>query len=272
MALMLVVSVPAPDAEIASDALWALGVVAVEERPIGNGEMVELHTSLGEDHDAVTRAAEAFPARWRWHLHDVDDAVADIWREHAVPAWVANDLAIVPAWVTFDAPPDVLAVRIEPGATFGLGDHPTTVLTVRAMREALFPGASVLDVGCGSGVLGITGVLLGAATCDAVDISPAAVPITEANATANGVGAQVHASTQRLDQLAGPYDVVVANILAPALIALAPQLVRLVASSGVLVISGLLDGRYEHVVDALATLHVASTMTKDGWVAITLRH
>jgi ribosomal protein L11 methyltransferase len=272
MALMLVVSVPATDAEIASDALWALGVVAVEERPVGEGEIVELHTSLGEDHDAVTHAAEAFPARWRWHLQQVDDAVADTWREHALPTWVANDLVIVPAWVPFDPPPDAIAVRIEPGATFGLGDHPTTVLSMRAMREALWPGATVLDVGTGSGVLAVTAVLLGAATCDAVDVSPAAVSVTEANAGANGVGAQVHASTQRLDQLAGPYDVVVANILAPALIGLAPQLVRLVAPSGVLVLSGLLDGRYDHVVDALAPLHEASTMTKDGWAAITLRH
>jgi ribosomal protein L11 methyltransferase len=271
MALMLVVSVPAPDAEIASDALWALGVVAVEERPIGEGEIVELHTSLGDDHDAVTHAAEAFPARWRWHLQEVDDAVANTWREHAVPTWVTSDLVIVPAWLQFEPPPDALAVRIEPGATFGLGDHPTTVLTLRAMREALFAGATMLDVGCGSGVLAVTAALLGAATCDAVDISPAAVPVTEANAAANGVGAQVHVSTQRLDQLSGPYDVVVANILAPALIALAPQLVRLVDPSGVLVISGLLDGRFDHVVEALAPLHPASTMTRDGWAAITLR-
>lgn len=271
MVLMLVVSVPATDAEIASDALWALGVVAVEERPIGEGEMVELHTSLGDDHDAVTHAAEAFPARWRWHLHEVDDAVADTWRKHAVPTWIANDLVIVPAWVDFEPPPDVIAARIEPGATFGLGDHPTTVLTMRAMREALWPGATVLDVGCGSGVLAITAVLLGAATCDAVDISPAAVAITEANALANGVGTQVHASNQTLDELTGPYDIVLANILAPALIALAPQLGRLVAPSGVLVISGVLDGRADHVVEALAPLHVASTMTRDGWTAITLR-
>lgn len=271
MALMLVVSVPATDAELASDALWALGVVAVEERPVGDGEIVELHTSLGEDHESVTRAAEAFPARWRWHLHEVDDSVADTWREHASPTWVAQDLVVVPAWVPFDDVPNTTAVRIEPGATFGLGDHPTTVLTLRAMREALWPGSSVLDVGCGSGVLGVTALLLGAATCDAIDIAPAAVPVTTANAVANGVADRVHASTQTLDELDGPYDVVVANILAPALIALAPELERLVAPSGVLVISGVLDGRFDHVLQALAPLHPTSTTTRDGWAAVTLR-
>lgn len=271
MALMLVVSVPATDAELASDALWALGVVAVEERPVEGGEIVELHTSLGDDPEAVTRAAEGFPARWRWHLHEVDDAVAESWREHAGPTWVEHDLVIVPAWVPFEAAPGTTAVRIEPGATFGLGDHPTTVLTMRAMRAALWPGASVLDVGCGSGVLAVTAGVLGAATCDAVDISPAAVLVTRANATANGVGDLVHVSTSTLDALAGPYDVVLANILAPALVSLAPQLVRLVAPSGVLVISGVLEHRFDHVVEALAPLVVADVATRDGWAAVTLR-
>lgn len=272
MALMLVLAVPAPDVEVASDALWALGVVAVEERLVGSGEIVELHTSLGDDHVAVTRAAEAFPARWRWHLHEVDDAVADTWRLHAHPTWVANDLVVVPSWLELDIPEGVTAVRIEPGATFGLGDHPTTVLTMRAMREALFHGASVLDVGCGSGVLGIAAAILGASTVDAIDISPAAVPVTEANAAANAVGSLVHVSTDGLETVDGTYDVVLANILAPALISLASELVRVLGSSGVLVISGVLDGGYDHVVQALAPLQVSAVATLDGWAAVTLRH
>ncbi len=272
MALMLVLSVPAPDAELASDALWALGVVAVEERPVAEGDIVELHTSLGEDVESVTRAAEAFPARWRWHLHEVDDALAESWREHAGPTWVSDDLVVVPAWLAFDDPSGVTVIRIEPGATFGLGDHPTTVLTLRALRSVLWHGASVLDVGCGSGVLSVAAARLGASTCDAVDISPAAVPVATANAAANGVGELVHASTATLDELPGPYDVVLANVLAPHLIDLAPDLVRLVSPAGVVIISGVLDGQYEHVVDALAPLHVADVATRDGWAAVALRH
>jgi ribosomal protein L11 methyltransferase len=104
-----------------------------------------------------------------------------------------------------------------------------------------------------------------------VDISPAAVPVTTANAAANGVGALVHASTRALDTFDDAYDIVVANILAPALISLAADLVRLVRPSGVLVVSGVLDGRYDHVVEALTPMHVVEVATRDGWAALTLR-
>lgn len=283
--LQLVVTVPIGEAELASFMLWRLGVLAIEEReqsePGGTitttssggteDHLVELWTALGDDADAVTRAAEAFPARWRWHLVEVDAAVADTWRDFARPTWVSDDLVVVPAWVPFDAPAGATVVRIEPGATFGMGDHPTTLLTMRGLRSALWPGATVLDVGCGSGVLGITACMLGAALAEALDISPASIAVVTANATANGVGHQVHVSNTPLSEIDGTFDIVLANILAPALIELSVDLVRVVGPSGVLVISGLLEGRSDHVVAALAPLHVISSQARDGWVAISLR-
>jgi ribosomal protein L11 methyltransferase len=104
-----------------------------------------------------------------------------------------------------------------------------------------------------------------------VDIAPAAVAVTIANASANGVGGQVHVSIDPLGALDGTYDLVVANILAPALIELAPDLLRLLGPSGVLIVSGVLDGRWDHVAAALAPLHVADVATRDGWAAVTLR-
>jgi ribosomal protein L11 methyltransferase len=270
----LVVSVPAGEVELASDALWALGVVAVEERDAGEGtedHLVELWTSLGDDVEAVTRAAEGFPARWRWQLVDVDERVADSWREHAVPSWVEHDLVVRPAWIPFDAPEGTTVVAIEPGSTFGLGDHPTTVLSLRAVRAAVFPGASVLDVGCGSGVLGIGAAMFGAGRVDAIDLSPAAVPTTVANAEANGVGGRISVSTTPLAQIDDVYDVVVANILAPTLIELADDLIRVLAPAGVLVVSGILAERHDHVVAALAPLHVVGRDVREGWTALTLR-
>src|SRR5215203_3035456 len=120
--LVLVVTVPASETELASDALWALGVAAIEERLVDGDtdatqdHFVELWTSLGDDVDAVTRAAEAFPKRWRWRTVTLDPAIAESWRAHAVASWVDADLVIVPAWQDVPTPPSVLRVEIDPGA------------------------------------------------------------------------------------------------------------------------------------------------------------
>jgi ribosomal protein L11 methyltransferase len=272
--IALVLTVPGPDAEVAADVLWSLGVLAVEERECADGtqdDVVELWTSLGDDADEVARAAEGFPDRWRWHLVEVDDSVVDTWRAHAVPTWVTQDLVVTPTWVPVHADVDVTVIRIEPGVTFGLGDHPTTVLALRAMVAGLTPGATVLDVGCGSGVLAIAACVLGASTADAIDLNPAALDVVPANAAANGVADLVHASTTPLSEVDGTFDIVLANILAPTLIELADDLRRVTGPGGLLIISGLLDGRSEHVVEALAPLQVVDRFTRDGWTAISLR-
>ena len=272
MSLALVLTVPGSETELAADALWALGVLAVEERG-GDGpedHFVELWTSLGDDAASVTAAAEGFPARWRWRLVDVDDSVADAWRAHAGATWVADDLVIVPAWLDVDTA-GARAVHIEPGAAFGLGNHPTTVATIRAMCTALFDGAVVLDVGCGSGVLGIVACVLGAARVEAIDISPAAVSATQDNAARNGVAGRVHPSTTPIGEVDGSFDVIVANVLAPTLIEMSADLRRLLAPAGVLVISGVLADRYDHVVDALAPLQVIDVDRLEGWAAVSLR-
>lgn len=285
MVTALVVTVPAAEAELAADALWALGVLAIEERmPMGEGtradpgttdRLVELWTSLGDDVEEIARAAAGFPARWRWHLVEVDPAVAESWRRHAVESWVVEDVVVVPAWVDFTppehAPVGLHVLRIEPGPTFGLGDHPTTVLSLRALRAAVWPGATVLDVGCGSGVLAVGAVRFGASHVEAIDTFAAAVAVTAANAEANGVGARVHASTTPLAAVDDTFDVVVANILAPVLVDLAGDLLRVLRPAGVLVVSGLLAGRYDHVVKALAPLELAEVAEREGWVALTLR-
>lgn len=275
--LALVVSVPAGEAELASDALWALGVLAVEERvPEGSAatqdHLVELWTSLGEDVAAITRAAEAFPARWRWRTVPIDAAVAETWRAHAVPSWVERDLVVVPSWLDVVVPASTHRVDIDPGAAFGLGDHPTTVLTLRLLRTVLWPGATVLDVGCGSGVLSIVAATLGAPFVQAIDLSPAAVEATLANAERNGVAAVVDASAQPLGEVSDAFDVVLANLLAPVLVALADDLRRVTAPGGALVVSGVLADGHDHVVAALAPMHVVETTTRDGWAALLLRH
>jgi ribosomal protein L11 methyltransferase len=276
--LALVVTVPAGEVELASDALWALGVAAIEERPADGDEartedrFVELWTSLGTDIDAITSAAEAFPNRWRWRTVTVDPAVVDSWRAHAVPSWVDQGLVIVPAWKDVDVSPGVLRVDIDPGAAFGLGDHPTTVLTLRLLRELIWPGATVLDVGCGSGVLSIVAARLGAPYVAAIDISPAAIEATTDNAARNGVAGAVTVSATPLSEIADEFDIVLANLLAPTVVELAAHLTRVTAAAGALIVSGVLEDRHDHVLAALAPMRVVQTATREGWAALLLRH
>ncbi len=276
--LALVLTVPANEVELASDALWGLGVAAVEERwPPGDDDgtedgFVELWTSLGTDLAAVTAAAEAFPARWRWRTVDLDPAVADSWRAHAVPSWVDRTMVIVPAWLDPALPAGVLRVDIDPGAAFGLGDHPTTVLSLRLLREVWWPGATVLDVGSGSGVLSVVAAKLGAPYVEAIDVSAAAVEATTANAARNGVDGVVTASGRSLSSIDEPFDVVLANLLAPVVIDLATDLRRVVAPSGALIISGVLRNAHDHVVEALAPMQIVQTISKEGWAALLARH
>lgn len=265
--LALVVAVDAADVELASDALWSLGVTAIEERA-HDGE-VQLWTSVGDEIDATRALLEERLTRWEWRFVAVDESVVDNWRIYAEPTWVDPDLAVCPSWVSFDPGPGVTVLRIEPGSTFGLGDHPTTILSLRAVRAAMRAGSAVLDVGCGSGVLAIAACVLGASRATAIDISPASVPITKANAAANGVAAAVQVSNIPLCDVAGEFDVVVANILAPTLIELADDLRRTVAPAGFLILSGVLAEHHQHVEDALRPLRLVQRTTLDGWAALT---
>ncbi len=267
--LALVVTVDSGDADVAADALWSLGVVAVEERAVA--DRVELWTSLGDDREAVTAAASESLRRWSWRVVEVDEAVADTWRQHAQPVFVEADLVICPAWVAFEPGAGVRVLRIEPGSTFGMGDHPTTVLSMRAIHAVMFAGARLLDVGCGSGVLSIGACVLGASRAIAIDIAPASIPITAANAAANGVAGRIEVSNTPLAEIEGQFDIVVANILAPVLIDLADDLRRVVAPGGVLIVSGVLADRHDHVEEALFPLRRTRRQTLDGWAALTLQ-
>lgn len=272
--LALVVVVPVHDAELASDELWGLGVVAIEERTLDEQpDVVELWTSLGDDVDLDELRARGWPNHWTARLVSVDETVADTWREFARVIEIEPDLFVRPRWVPFDAPGDAIVVHIEPGSTFGMGDHPTTVLSTRALRRVVTPGVTVLDVGCGSGVLAIAACRFGAARAVGIDISPAAVPTTIDNARANAVDERITVSTDPLAQVVADgdtFDVVVANILAPTLVALADDLRASLRPGGTLIISGILADAHQHVLDALAPLRVVGTDSLDGWVAVTL--
>ena len=187
------------------------------------------------------------------------------------PVPVTPDFWIVPSW--HEAPAQARRViRLDPGLAFGTGTHPTTRMCLRwTAAHALDRSTAwerVLDYGCGSGILAIAAGLHGARHIDAVDIDPAAVESTQANALANGV-----ALTAGLPQRAhGHYALVFANILATPLKLLAPLLSAHVAPGGDLVLAGILDRQADELKSAYAPwLSLQVTDSEEGWILMTAR-
>lgn len=271
MVRAFVVTSPPGDVDVVSDVLWQLGVRAIEERVSPSSDDVELWTAVGDEPGAVERAATALGGRWPHRVVDVDDRAEVTWRQFVHPVRIDDDLVIAPAWVDADVAAATV-VRIEPGGAFGLGDHPTTILSLRALRRLVTGDVDVLDVGCGTGVVAVTAALLQHRPVRAIDISDAAVEATVDNARRNGVNDRVEVDTSELAALEGTYDVVVANILAPVLVSLAADLRRVTGRDGRLVISGVLASSHEHVLEALAPMEVMDTEVLDGWACVVLRH
>lgn len=276
-----VVVVDVDEAEVASDVLWQLGVRAVEERPHAVGEahdqpgeqrQVELWTAVGDGPEALARAVSALGGRWTHRVVDVDDEPAETWRDYATPMQVDAGLVIVPAWQDAATESEHMVVRIEPGGAFGFGDHPTTMLSLRALRRLVVGDTDVIDVGCGTGVIAVTAALMQDRAVRAIDVASAAIESTADNATRNGVGDRVQVDTTDLCDIADDYDLVVANILAPVLISLSDDLRRVTRPDGRLLISGILAGSHQHVVDALAPMVVVRTNVLDGWACVELAH
>ena len=166
---------------------------------------------------------------------------AETWKRHHRAVRISPRLRVAPPW---EARPGDLV--IPPGNAFGTGDHFTTRACLEAIDREARPGLRVLDVGCGSGVLALAAAKLGA-RAEGVDIDPAAVATARENAAANGL--EVAFSAAPLGRLAGPYALVVANLFAEVLRALAPELIRLTGAR--LVLAGVLTARAHLVIGAL---------------------
>lgn len=181
------------------------------------------------------------------------------------PIRIDERLWIVPSW--HDAPnKDAINIEMDPGMAFGTGSHPTTALCLRWLLDAVKPGDSVLDYGCGSGILGIAAAKLGAGSVLGVDIDENAVVASKANAVRNNITAEWLSSAQ---QLAGQYDLVVANILTNPLCMLAPGIASHVAPGGRLALSGVLAPQAEQVIEAYApwiALQVGAE--REGWIRL----
>lgn len=257
------------EVELAADRLWQAGAGAVEEVALDDGRAGVRSVLASDDARSIERLGP-LPSGWAIEWIEDADEPADTWRRFVAPIEVGERIVVRPAWL-----PEVhdgrIEIAIEPGGSFGLGDHPTTRLTAAAVDRLVTPGCTVLDVGCGSGVLAIIAARLGASRAIGIDIAEAAVEATRDNATRNDVADLVTASSTPIAEVPGSYDLVLANVLAPTIVAMADDLRRLLAPGGSLVVSGVLAESHEHVVAALAPLVPVRTDTIDAWAAVELR-
>jgi ribosomal protein L11 methyltransferase len=248
--------------DLAVDALWSSSPLAVHERD--DGALVAAFADAGALAAAVVALADH-------HAVAVErvDVGRDAWRAWAGVVRLTDRVVVRPPWVAHRPAPGELVLDVDPGRAFGSGSHPTTQLCAEVVAARARPGVRVLDVGCGSGVLAVLAARLGA-TVVAVDVDADAVATTSDNAQRAGVAVDVRHGS--LEVVHGVADLVVANLLAPTVVALAPALRAALAPDGRLVVSGVVATRWAHVADALAPLVVESVTARQGWVALAARH
>jgi ribosomal protein L11 methyltransferase len=248
------------DAELAADALWQAGASAVSEEPAPGGR-VRLRADV--------EAADRVDPRWRVAVIEPDtDAHLDAWRAFARPV-VVGPVRLQPAWVPHEPVEGEVVVQLDPGRAFGSGSHASTRLALDALVRWLSPGAAVLDVGCGSGVLSVAAALLGAGSVHAVDVDAEAVRATSSNGARNDVSVTV--SSGSAVDVDGTFDLVVANIGAAVLIEHAEAVVARVSPAGHLVLAGLLVDQADAVAAAYPGAVEVERAVDEGWAALVLR-
>jgi len=279
----------AADVDAVSDALLEAGAASVDvtdadagsaaEQPLfaepGGGEPRAWRRSVvsvlvAEEADAgklleqaCACAGVAVPAWQQTPVGERDWVSAS--REQFAPIRISPRLWIVPSW---HEPPDPAAINLllDPGLAFGTGSHPTTRSCLQWLERSIRGGESMLDYGCGSGILAIAAMKLGAACADGVDIDEQALLAARANALHNRVPVSFHAAADAIRQ---PAQIVVANILARPLIVLAPLLARLTAPRGRIALAGLLAEQAEEVLSAYdAWFDFDPPVQDEGWILL----
>jgi ribosomal protein L11 methyltransferase len=282
-------TIPTDFVEPLSDALMAAGALSVDvsdadagtewERPIFDepdgaraGEWVRARMSalFAIEADVAGSIAQALaeagvPSTTAYEVSRVED---EDWvrrtQAQFTPQHVTSKLWVVPTW--HEAPdPDALNIVLDPGLAFGTGTHPTTRLCLRWLDAKVRGGESVVDFGCGSGILAIAALKLGAGSASGVDIDPQAVAAARRNAAQNAVPAAFVTAAEQLK----PAQMVVANILAKPLMVLAPLLAELTLAGGALALSGILIEQADEVRQAYAAWYDFEPVQEEaGWVLL----
>jgi ribosomal protein L11 methyltransferase len=280
--LQVSVEVDAEAAEAVAEVLnrFASGGVAIEIRGGTEGPVtVKAYLPVGPDTSRVQdQLAQAL-----WHLGQIypipapafssiaETDWADAWKQHFHPLRVGQHIVIKPTWCECETTPNDILIELDPGMAFGTGLHPTTQMCLMALEEEVRPGMQVLDLGTGSGILALAAAKLGASAVSALDTDPVAVAAAQENARRNGVAKVVTVTQGSLDQATKVYDLVVVNILAKVIIALAREgLAERVRWGGRWVTAGTIEPQVTEVMAALeaAGLRVTEQRQIADWVTL----
>jgi ribosomal protein L11 methyltransferase len=194
------------------------------------------------------------------------------WMSHTRPVVIGGRVGVCFVWSEHDRPDVAGLVELDPGGGFGTAGHPATRLLVEELAVRLTGGERVLDIGCGSGVLGLCALALGASRVVGVDIDAEAIEATRRNAALNGFEGRIVATLAPLGEIEGAFDVVLANIGRAGLVELGPALPGRVSPRGWLAVSGFSPAQCPLVAAVLGPLEVVGRRTDDEWSALVLAH
>ena len=205
------------------------------------------------------------------------------WKKFFKPIQLDEQIVIKPTWETLENPKeDTIVIEIDPGTAFGTGMHETTQLCIRQIRKYVTEETQILDVGCGSGILGMLALKFGAAHSVGTDLDPCAIDATHENMEVNGISKDKYEvmigniiDDKAVQDRVGyeRYDIVVANILADVLVELTPVITHQLKKGGIYITSGIIDDKEQTVVDAVkaAGLEVLDVTYQGEWVCVTAR-
>lgn len=216
----------------------------VEDTPGGRAQLAAFTDGTGLEPECRTVA---------------DEDWAESWKQYYKPIEIGERLLILPSWEPIPEAPERLVLRLDPGLAFGTGGHATTRMCLEALEKYAGPEKFVLDLGCGSGILGIGALVLGCAYCAGCDVDPKSPESAAANAKLNGIRESIYkmytgdvlADAPLRTELGAGYDIVLANIVSDVIIPLAPLVPGLMSKKGVFITSGIIDGREAEVSRAL---------------------
>ncbi len=196
------------------------------------------------------------------------------WKKYFKPIEIGEKLAVVPSWESYENKQNRTILNIDPGAAFGTGTHATTSLCLELLQNFVKGDTKILDVGCGSGILALAGVLLGAEGAFGVDIDAQSVKTAKENAEINGIAEKAEFKVGDLTNVVtGKYGVVCANIVADVIIRLLPDVKAFMEEEAVLIVSGIIDIRKEDVLQAVEEngFTLLAERQKDNWCALVLQ-